>query len=158
MGRQIEFVHIEDDMISFLSAVEKGGGYIVCNGTAKLPLIYSNEIISQMATPVSQHGIVPTNMFSNGFGVLPGNAVEFTNCIKGNSLSRVYEVGRLYISPAPDGKYDPALLKLFDSIRKYIKQNYIYSKSAKIYYSPLFKEQYDRCYYYAAKIGRRISL
>ena len=158
MGRQIEFVHIEDDIIPFLSAIEKNGGYIVSNGAVKPPLTYSDTIISQMATPVGQCGIVRTNMFSDSFCVSSGNVVEFTNCKKGNSLSRVYEVGRLFISPTPDGVYDPAMLKLFDAMRKYIKLNYCYSRNAKIYYSPLFKEQYERCYYYAAKIGKRISL
>ena len=158
MGRQIEFIHIEDDIIPFLAAIEKCGGYIVHDGDVKLPLAYSEKIISQMATPISQYGIVPTNLFSDSFCVLSGNVVEFTNCTKGNSLSRVYEAGRLFVLPTPDGVYDPNLLKLFDAMREYVKRNCCYSKSAKVYYSYSFKEQYDRCYYYAARIGRRISL
>ena len=158
MGRQIEFIHIEDDIAPFLAAIEKCGGDLVCDGDVKPPLAFLEIIISQMATSVGQCSIVPSNMFSGSFSVLSGNVVEFTNCKKGNSLSRVYEAGRLFISPTPDGVYDPHLLKLFEAMREYIKRNYCYSKSSKIYYSPSFKEQYDRCYYYAAKIGRRISL
>ena len=158
MGRQIEFVHIEDDMIPFLATIEECGGCIVSADEAKPPLSYSKLMISQMATPVSQWGIVPTNMFSDNIGVISGNVVEFTNCVKGNSLSRVYEVGRLYVLPTPNGGYDPNILKIFDAMRKYMKQNYCYSKSEKIYYSHSFKEQYDRCYYYVAKMGKRILL
>ena len=158
MGRQIEFIHIEEDIVPFLAAIERCGGYIVHNGDVKLAPAYSGKIITQMATPVSQYGIVSTNMFRDSFCVSSGNVVEFTNSNKGNSLSRVYEAGRLYVLPTVDGIYDPNLLKLFDAMRKYIKQNYCYSKSTKIYYSYSFKEQYDRNYYYASKIGRRISL
>lgn len=158
MGRQIEFIHIEEDIPPFLAAIEKCGGSIVSDGDVKLPLVYSEVLISQMATSVSQCGIVPSNMHSDHFSVISGNVVEFTNCSKGNPLSRVYEAGRLFILLTSDGVYDPDLLKLFDAMREYIKANYCYSKSTKIYYSPSFKEKYDRCYYYAAKTGRRISL
>ena len=158
MGRQIEFIHIEDDIAPFLAAIEKCGGDLVCDGDVKPPLAFWEIIISQMATSVGQCSIVPSNMFSGSFSVLSGNVVEFTNCDKGNSLSRVYEVGRLFISPTSDSVYDPGVLKLFDSMREYIKHNYFYSKIARMYYSPAFKAHYDRNYYYVAKAGRRISL
>lgn len=158
MGRQIEFVHIEEDIIPFLAAIERCGGFIVHNGEVKLPSAYSETIITQMSAPVSQFGIVSTDLFSGSFCVSSENVVEFTNCKKGNPLSRVYEAGRLFVSPTSNGTYDPHLLKIFDAMREYIKQNYCYSKSAKVYYSYSFKEQYDRSYYYASKTGRRITL
>lgn len=158
MGRQIEFVHIEEDILPFLTAVEELGGYIVYGDDIQLPLVHADTILSQMATPISQFHIASTTVLNNQVGVLSGNVVEFTNCNKGNSLSRVYEVGRLFISPTSDSVYDPGVLKLFDSMREYIKHNYFYSKIARMYYSPAFKAHYDRNYYYVAKAGRRISL
>jgi len=158
MGRQIEFVHVENDIIPFLAAIEKCGGHILRDGDIKLPLTCSETVILQMAAPVGQWSIVPANISGDSFCVLAGNVVEFTNCKKGNHLSRVYEVGRLYILPTSEGVYDPDIVKLFDGMREYIKHNYCYSKSAKLYYSASFKEQYDRCYYYVAKAGKRIAL
>lgn len=161
MGRQIEFIHIEEDIIPFLAMIEKNGGCIVHDGAVKSPLAYSEKVISQMAAPVSQYSVVPSNTFSpssSSFSVLSGTAVEFTNCRKGRPLSRVYEVGRLFVVQTPAGSYDPNIAMLYDKMCEYIKRNYCYSKSAKIYYSPSFKEQYDRRYYHAAKLGKVISL
>ena len=49
MGRQIEFIHIEEDIVPFLAAIERCGGYIVNNGDVKLAPAYSEKIITQMS-------------------------------------------------------------------------------------------------------------
>ena len=80
----------------------------------------------------------------NGLDPLNNIAADFTN----DEASKLYQM----MSQTVKSASTPS------AMREYIKRNYCYSKSSKIYYSPSFKEQYDRCYYYAAKIGRRISL
>ena len=160
MGRQIEFVHVEEDILPFLAASEESGGCIVQNNEVTSPTAYSEQIQAQMSTQFSGYFVIPKGAFPcpRDISILSGTIVEFTNCRKGNALSRAYEVGRLFLAQTPEGTYDPAAAMLYDKMRAYIKRTYCYSKSAKIYYSPAFKKEYDRSYYYAARLGKRVVL
>lgn len=158
MGRQIEFVHVEEDILPFLAAFEDSGGCIVQNNEVTSPTACSEQIQSQMSTQFAGYFVIPKDTSPGNISVLSGTVVEFTNCKKGNTLSRVYEVGRLFLSQTPEGTYDPAAAMLYDKMRAYIKRTYCYSRSAQIYYSPAFKKEYDRGYYYAARLGKRIEL
>lgn len=161
MGRQIEFVHIEDDIIPFLREFEKNGGCIIYNYDLKPMLAHSETIISQMSTRFSKYNVIPrctSYSLSDSCNVLSGTIVEFSNSRKGNSLSRTYEVGRLFIMQMPEGSYEPNAVMLYNKMCEYIKSNYFYSRSAKIYYSPSFKKEYDRHYYYVARLGKKVIL
>ena len=74
--------------------------------------------------------------------------IEFDNCYRGSELSRTYEVGRLFIKKNSFGKYDDSALCAFNELAKYIKKNYVYSKTSKIYFGEDFMEKYSKKYYY----------
>ena len=42
MGRQIEFIHTEEDIASFLLEIERKGGHIIHNQVACSALLYVN--------------------------------------------------------------------------------------------------------------------
>lgn len=161
MGRQIEFIHTEEDIASFLLEIERNGGYFIHNQFACPAPALAEMILSQMATPLCKLYIAPNGYVGNNkveMDIHHGTVIEFLNCRKGNSLSRIYEIGRLYVTHSSASAYDSDAILLFNKLREYINANYFYSKKAKIYYSASFKAQYEQKYYYASRLGRLFDL
>lgn len=163
MGRQIEFVHTEEDTICFLETIEKFGGRIMLDGAAVLPTSVDALIVEQMASYMCKFSVVCADdeCISNRVdkaSVFSGTAIDFLNCRKGTPGSRTYETGRIYISTNCDGEYDSHTLVLYNLLSGYIKKKYNYSKLSKLYVSDGFKAKYDAHYFYAARLGRYIRL
>lgn len=163
MGRQVEFVHTEEDTIRFLEVIEKSGGRIVLNGSAVMPTSIATCIVDLMTSYMCQFFVVCAKEGrcpypAEDHNAFSGTAIEFLNCSKGAPLSRQYETGRLYIAPNYDGHYDADVLRLYNLLLDYIKRTYNYSKLSKLYVSVQFKEKYDINYYHAVRRGRMIRL
>ena len=161
MGRQIEFVHTEEDIAPFLSEIAKEGGMIIQNKVVCSTSNLTENVLLQMSTPFCRLFIASNCSDIDGVvraDALSGTVIEFLNCRKGNSLSRTYEVGRLFLAADQNANSAPDLLLLYKALNAYIKKHYLYSPQAKLYYSPAFKAQYDRKYYYAARMGKLITL
>lgn len=163
MGRQIRFVHTEEDISQFLSSIEENHGRILLDGVAVLPTCVEDAVLYQMNSKMCQFEIVDSarddwtgNMFHNH--ILNGVSIEFSNCTKGNSYSRTYEIGRLYISQRSSGGYDAQTLALFEKLRKYIKKHYQYSQKAQIYTSASFLESYALHRVYVTQLGRKVLI
>lgn len=161
MSRQIKFVHTEEDIASFLLEIEKIGGFLIHKQVICSAPNLTEKVLSQMSTPFCKFYIVPNSQKDDGVvttDALSGKVIEFLNCRKGNTLSRTYEVGRLFLAADQNAHYDPDMLLLYKALNAYIKKHYLYSSKAQLYYSPAFKAQYDRKYYYAARLGKLITL
>lgn len=156
MGKQTRFVHVEEDIYDFLSFLEGEGGYILWDGRAVKPLSLEREIVERMGSWRCQYQI--TACSEVGIDEKKCSTIEFTSSSKGNSLSRTYEPGRIYLARTEEGIYDERLLALFAKLHGYIRKSYSYSAKATIYYSGTFKKQYDRQYYYVTQAGWRITL
>ena len=157
MGRQINYVHVEEDIPAFLYALEKNGGRIVINGKAVCPTSCKEKIINDVKKHHAQYFLFHSD-YTQEDGSLSCNLsaeskIEFNSCCKGNSASRTYEVGRLYIMAMPTGEYDLKTLTLYNQMRKHIKKNYLYDSQERIYCSQTFKKLYEKNYYYAVNTG-----
>jgi hypothetical protein len=162
MGRQIHFVHTEENINDILTFIEQEGGYFLWDNCAQKPKNLINDIIAQMGTSSSTYAIVVSSHLGNianpNSAYTSGAAIEFSNCCKGNPYSRTYEVGRIYITQSNEGVYDEELNALYKKIYTYIRRNYIYSTKAKIYYSKEFAYYYNRQYFYVTRAGWRLTL
>ena len=159
MGSQISFWHTEDDTIMLLHEIERNNGKIIIKGIEYRPCDAMEIVLSQMSSFECKFPVVCSQQSgSEKCGqedtIFAGTAIEFMNCCKGNSLSRTYEIGRLYISKTAQGIYAPQLHSLYKKISTYIKKNYYYSSSCKAYYSPDFKNGVDRHFLYPSRLGR----
>ncbi len=154
MGRQISFVHEESAARLFLREIERLNGYLIIEGHVYLPSDIEEYLIKQMSSPVSKALIICQPQLScSDVGILEGTAIDFHNCCKGNTLSRTYQIGRLYMVRNKQGQFDPRLCALFEKLRSYIRKNYLYSKRSGVYFEPIFKERYDANYFYATSHG-----
>ena len=163
MGHQVELVFTEDDVIELLAAIEHFGGAIVYNGLAVLPTDLATEMISKMKTRQGMFAIInATDQIPDSTllsqSILTGRVLELSLCTKGNPDSRTYEVGRLYLAPNIGNGYDQALMALYNNLKQWIRKEYCYSKTAKVYYSIQFKSLYDRNYYHVHRCRRPITL
>lgn len=152
MGRQIRFIHSERDLIPFLSNVVQLGGEFWIGGK-----VYQSEdavqcLLDKMNTDSCFAYILHLSQNDCEWNT-PNPAsvygIEFSNCYKGNALSRTYYVGRLYIQPDSQGNYIPEVEELYAAIAKYIKKNYDYIKKYRLYVGSDFHTQYKRRYYFA---------
>ena len=163
MGRQIEFVHTEEDTIDFLETIERFGGRIMLDGVFVLPTSVNALVLDQMNSYMCNFNVVHTDAKNSSdcidkASVFSGTAIDFLNCRKGAPDSRTYETGRIYISTNCNGEYDSHTLVLYKLLSGYIKKKYNYSRSSKLYVSDCFKAKYDAHYFYAARLGRNIQL
>lgn len=146
MSRQISFFHSEHDSIRFVQEIDKNKGMILIGDSAVPPTFVESMII-------------PSKLVATYNKTIPNSAtIEFDNCCKGNSLSRTYEVGRIYLAPIRDGNYVPETAELYESLRKYIKTAYHFEKKAGAYFSLEFWEKYYAHYYYATCAGKPVLI
>ena len=148
MGKQIVFVHLEEDVQSFLSVVEQRNGLVILDNEAFLPSQLKEYILKKMDTPFSKFFIVPHDSVRSRV-----SQIEFLNCTRGCATSRTYETGRLYIAPDMAGEYDGQALALYNQLCRYIKKNYLYSRNSQVYFSAGFKDKLDANYLFATNLG-----
>ena len=159
MSRQIYFFHSECDSIRFLQEIERHNGVVLAGDTVVPPLSVEDTMLNKMNTHSCKFSIVPRKpSFANCGRIIDGMAIEFNNCCKGNSLSRTYEIGRIYLTQTHDGDYIPEMVELYELLRKYIKTTYHFEKKAGAYFAPEFWERYCAHYYHATCAGRPISI
>ena len=157
MSRQISFFHAERDLIQFVREIEKNNGMIVIGDSAILPTYVENIVLSKMSTYSCKFSIIPAKLVdAYNKRIHNSMTLEFNNCCKGNSLSRTYEVGRLYLAPTCGGNYVPETLALYESLRKYIRTVYHFEKKVGAYFAPEFWEKYHAHYYFATCAGKPV--
>ena len=159
MSRQISFFHSEHDSIRFVQEIDKNKGMILIGDSAVPPTFVESMILSKMCTYSCKFSIIPSKLVATYNKTIPNSAtIEFDNCCKGNSLSRTYEVGRIYLAPIRDGNYVPETAELYESLRKYIKTAYHFEKKAGAYFSLECWENYYAHYYYATCAGKPVLI
>lgn len=159
MSRQISFFHSEHDSIPFVQEIEKNNGMILIGDSAVPPTFVESIILSKMCTHSCKFSIIPAKLVTAYNNTIPDSAIlEFNNCCKGNSLSRTYEIGRIYLAPTRDGNYVPETAELYESLRKYIKTVYRFEKKAGAYFAPDFWEKYSAHYFHATCAGKPILI
>ena len=132
---------------------------ILIGDSAVPPTFVESMILSKMCTYSCKFSIIPSKLVATYNKTIPNSAtIEFDNCCKGNSLSRTYEVGRIYLAPIRDGNYVPETAELYESLRKYIKTAYHFEKKAGAYFSLEFWEKYYAHYYYATCAGKPVLI
>lgn len=159
MSRQIYFFHSECDSIQLLQEIERNNGMVLAGDSVVLPSSVEDTMLSKMNTHSCKFRIVPRKpCFVNCGSIMDGTALEFNNCCKGNSLSRTYEIGRIYLTQTHDGDYISEMVELYELLRKYIKTTYHFEKKAGAYFAPEFWEKYCAHYYHATCAGNPISI
>lgn len=154
MSRQIYFFHSEHDSIRFLQEIGKNNGMILIGNSAVPPICIKNTMLDKMCTHSCQFSVIPSELGSEYCRIHDDSLTfEWSNCCKGNRLSRTYEVGRMYLAPTRDGNYIPETMALYESLRKYIKVAYHFEKKARIYFSLEFWEKYCAHYYHGTNAG-----
>ncbi len=138
MSRQICFVHSEIDVIRFVAKVLKRRCSFIDVNSHCVIMDPECIIIEKMSTDFCGFLIIP-----DGGDVT--DAIEFDNCFRCNELSRTYEVGRLYISDGCSHK----TLKAYNELKKFIKMNYAYCKTNRIYFGQDFLDKHLKNFYYA---------
>lgn len=164
MGKQLYFVHMEEDISEFLCAISEFNGIIIVNGkileqSVVLPTVLSEMnnhrhvqylIISSKNIALSKHPNV---------SIVDGTAIEFSNSHRWIKDSKVYyDGGRIYLRPNSEGAYDKDLLLLFEKLQRYIKKKYSYHKNAGIYLSPIFMDAYNHRNAYYSQLGKPFDL
>ena len=152
MSKQIRFVQDEADTIEFLAFLDSLPICINLSSGILRPSLAETLILDCMNTYSCQLLLVPAQrsgeVYVNNYkDVISGNAIECSNSVKGNPLSRTYECGRIYIHKNGCGTYDSLLLSLYTQICLYIKRNYIYGSKTGIYWGKniLEKSRAQQC-------------
>ena len=158
MGKQIYFIHTEDDIIQFADQIEKASGKFLVNGVLFSPSEFSKQLVSSMSMRSCQYSIVyaPDKTFEKQCRskcIYDGTAMEFSNSGRSVLVSSAYEIGRLYLARNQFGDYDTHLLALYSKLRTYIRKNYFFNKHPDIYLSQIFKDQYEKGSLCAAQCG-----
>ena len=158
MSRQIYFFHSESDVMEFIRAVDaRGGKILVDNSPTPVPLA-EDKIIKRMQSYSCKFYVIPAELLSRGIrNVTEAMKIECSNCCKGNALSRTYEIGRLYLAKSDDGTYVKESVRLYESIKRYIKSSYHYLQEKGVYFGPDFGRKYRAHSYYALYAGRPIT-
>lgn len=164
MGKQLYFVHMEEDISEFLCAISEFNGKIIVNGK----LFEPSAALSTVSVEMNNDRRVQYLMVSSKDITLPkypnvciedGTAIEFSNSHRWIKDSKVYyDGGRIYLRPNSEGTYDKNLLVLFENLRRYIKKKYLYHKNAGIYLSPRFTDAYDHRNAYYSQLGKPFDL
>lgn len=163
MSYQIYFLQNEDDAVSFLDALSELNAIVWTGNAFKLPSELKDDIKKQMASFICKYTIIP----QTGMSILRLNEVEssvdmigieFLACCKRNALSRTYEAGRIYYKANEANSCNEQILLLYRQLKKFISKNYYFSKNARIYVAPHFKQKYGEKYLQATQLGRPITL
>lgn len=153
MSRQLYFVQSEEDIRNFLHYIYDIDymllykyGYLddICSATKLL--------IDNINSFESQYHILPKSLSYTE------RDLEYTATVRGNSLSRVYEIGRIYLCRDTFGQYNPDALQCYAQLQRYIKKNYTYHKENQLYVGPEFEKMREKKHWYCAQSGRNIQL
>lgn len=153
MSRQISFVQSEEDIQNFLHYIYDND-YMLLHKDSYLDNLYS-------ATSVLMDHI---NSFDSQYHIFPRSLsyterdLEYSATVRGNSLSRVYEIGRIYIRRDILQEYNRDALQCYTQLQRYIKKNYIYRKDEQLYVGPDFEKMREKKHWYCAQLGRIIQL
>ena len=165
MGKQIYFVHTEEDIFQFLSFLEKVHGAIILEGAICSPTQVCDRIISEMKThhhPKYTAMLIPYSSLcehNKKASATDGLAIEILNCRKWECESRTYyDKGRIYLLAAKEGAYDREILTLYNKLRSYFRKNYIYHRNAEIYVSETFEKGYQHQKFYLSQLGHHLDL
>ena len=159
MSRQISFFHSEYDAIRFIQKIAISNGLILIGDSAVPPASLETMILSKMCTYSCKLSIIPIKLVdAYKKSISDSMTIEFNTCCKGNSLSRTYEMGRIYVVPGSDGNYVPETAELYESLRKYIKTAYRFEKKAGAYFAPDFWDKFYAHYYHATCAGRPVLI
>lgn len=163
MSYQIYFLQHEDDAVRFLETLSELDAIVWTGNAFKLPSELKDEIKKQMSSFLCKYTIIP----QTGMDILRLNdkeasadriGIEFLICCKGNVLSRTYEVGRIYYNENQDNSCNEQVLLLYRQLKKFMCKNYSFSKNARIYVAPHFKQKYGKNYLQATQLGCPITL
>ena len=163
MSYQIYFLQDEYDTLMFLEVLSELKAMVWTGSVFKLPLELKDEIKNQMSSYFCKYTIIP----QTGMDILQINdreasvdmiGIEFLICCKRNALSRTYEVGRIYYKENEYNSCNEQMLLLYRQLKKFMSKNYSFSKNARIYVAPHFKQKYGENYLQATQLGRPITL
>lgn len=163
MSYHIYFLQDEDDAVRFLDALLELDAIIWTGNAFKLPSELKDEIKNQMSSYLCKYTIIPQtgmDIFQINDRKAPVDVVgiEFLICCKRNALSRTYEVGRIYYKENKYNGCNEQMLLLYRQLKKFMSKNYSFSKNARIYVAPHFKQKYREKYLQATQLGRPITL
>ena len=153
MSRQLYFVQSEEDIRDFLHYIYNidymllhKDGYLdnICSAT--------NFLMDNINSFDSQYHILPKSLSYTE------RDLEYIATVRGNSLSRVYEIGRIYICRDTFGQYNQDAMQCYIKLRQYIKKNYFYNKESRLYVGPEFEKMRETKHWYCAQSGRIIQL
>lgn len=163
MSYQIYFLQDEDDAVQFLDKLSELHAIVWTGNAFRLPAELKNNMKDRMSSLVCKYTIVPQTEMD----ILRSNdkevsadiiGIEFLACCKKNALSRTYEVGRLYYKGNEDNSYNEQMMTLYGELKKFIRKNYSFSQSARVYIAPHFKQRYEDNYLVATQLGRPLTL
>ena len=162
MSHQIYFLQDEDDAVRFLDALSELNAIVWTKNAFKSPSELKDEIKNQIASYLCKYTIIPQSGMdilrtSDTEASLDVIGIEFLICCKRNVLSRTYEVGRIYYKENKNSGCDELVL-LYRHLKKFICQNYSFSKKARVYVAPHFKQKYEENFFQATQLGRPIIL
>ena len=163
MSYYVYFLQDEDDAVKFLDALSEFNAIVWTGSAIKLPSELKNEIKNQISSCFCKYTIIP----QTGMGNLQLSdreesvdmiGIEFLVCCKRNPLSRTYEMGRMYYKENINNSCNEQVVVLFCQLKKFMSENYSFSKNAKLYVAPSFKKKYGDNYLQATQLGRQITL
>lgn len=164
MGKQLYFVHMEEDISEFLCKISEFNGKILIKGRLFEPLAVLSTVLSEMNDHLPAYSLVISfeNIAQSKYHnacIEDGTAIEFLNSRRWTKDSQTYyDKGRIYLSTNDEGAYDKNLLALFEKLRRYIKKRYSYHKDADIYLSPIFRDAYNLHSAYFSQLGNPFDL
>lgn len=163
MSYQIYFLQDEDDAFKFLEVLSELNVIVWTGNAFKLPLELKDDIKNQISSYFRKYIIIP----QTGMDILQLNnretsmdmmGIEYLICCKGNALSRTYDLGRIYYKENEHNGCNEQTVLLYQQLKKFMRKNYSYSKNAKTYIAPHFKQKYEENYLQATQLGRPIML
>lgn len=163
MSYHFYFLQDEDDAVKFLDVLSELSAIVWTGNSFKLPSELKDEIKRQISSCFCKYTIIPQSGMDihrliDRDASLDMIGIEFLVCCKRNPLSRTYEVGRMYYKESANNSCNKQVLSLFCQLKKYMSKNYFFSKNARIYVAPSFKQKYGDNYLQATQLGRLISL
>lgn len=164
MGKQLYFAHVEDDVAQFLEYLEKVNVRFVVNGVLYTPSQMLKQVESEMTSSrLLQYTVVgvPEDSFTKqaqAARIADGTGIEILNCCRGNSESRTYDKGRIYLRTTEKGAYDENALALYKKLYQYFKKNYLYHKQSGVYASNTFEHLYEQEKVYLSQLGCPMQL
>ncbi len=157
MSHQVYFLQSEEDLIQFLDYLEMLKSVIWTGKRIVPPNEVKHDIDLLVSSPLSKVILIPDSVLSSvklreKEELKKVNGIEMLLCCKNNSLSRTYEVGRLYCAVNNDFCHSQ-LVEFYCTLKAFIIKNYYYSTNARVYFAPMFKRKYDAHYYFATQMG-----